>query len=107
MELRYLGFDQKENSRVYRFDVQTDGQPMKEVSVTADLVVFRDHRVGIQEGPFPFRQQVNHRPGTRLGGRPQIDRRRCPPTPMPKRKPTPNAPAHARRRAGGPEYRRA
>ena len=52
MELRYLGFDQKENSRVYRFDVQTDGQPMKEVSVTADLVVFRDHRVGIQEGPF-------------------------------------------------------
>ena len=52
MEIRYLGFDQKENSRVYRFDVQTDGQPIKEVSVTADMVVFRDHRVGIQEGPF-------------------------------------------------------
>jgi hypothetical protein len=52
VEIRYLGFDQRENSRVYRFDVQTDGRAMKEVSVTADMAVFRDHRVGIQEGPF-------------------------------------------------------
>jgi hypothetical protein len=52
VEIRYLGFDQRENFRVYRFDVHTDGRPMKEVSVTADMVVFRDHRVGIQEGPF-------------------------------------------------------
>jgi len=52
VDIRYLGFDQRGNSRVYRFDVQTDGRPMKEVSVTADMVVFRDHRVGIQEGPF-------------------------------------------------------
>jgi hypothetical protein len=52
VEIRYLGFDQRENSRVYRFDVQSGGQPMKEVSVTADLVVFRDHKVGLQEGPF-------------------------------------------------------
>jgi len=37
---------------VYRFDVQTDGRPMKEVSVTADMVVFRDQKVAIQEGPF-------------------------------------------------------
>jgi hypothetical protein len=48
----YLSFDQMENSRVYRFGVQTDGRLSKEVSVTADMVVFRDHRVGIQEGPF-------------------------------------------------------
>jgi hypothetical protein len=52
VEIRYLGFDQRENSRVYRFDVQTSGGPLKEVSVTADMVVFRDYRVGIQEGPF-------------------------------------------------------
>ena|SRR5689334_13973918 len=52
VEIRYLGFDQRDNSRVYRFDVQTVGRPMKEVSVTADMVVFRDHRVGIQEGPI-------------------------------------------------------
>jgi hypothetical protein len=51
VEIRYLGFDQRENSRVYRFYVQTDGRPTKEVSVSADMVVFRDHRVGIQEGP--------------------------------------------------------
>jgi len=52
VEIRYLGFDQRENSRVYRFDVQTGGRPLKQVSVTADMVVFRDYRVAIQEGPF-------------------------------------------------------
>jgi len=51
-EVRYLGFHQRGNSRVYRFGVQTDGRLTKEVSVTADMVVLRDHRVGIQEGPF-------------------------------------------------------
>lgn len=52
MEIRYLGFDQAQNSRVYRFDVRTDGGPAKQVSVTADIAVFRDHSVGIQEGPL-------------------------------------------------------
>ena len=52
MEIRYLGFDQRQNSRVYRFDVRSDGQLTKEVSVTADVAVFRNHSVGIQEGPF-------------------------------------------------------
>src|SRR5271165_6367431 len=52
VEIRYLGFDQRENSRVYRFDVRTDGRLAKQVSVIADMVVFRDHSVGIQEGPF-------------------------------------------------------
>ena len=51
MEIRYLGFDQTQNSRLYRFDVRTDGRLIKQVSVTADLAVFRNHRVGIQEGP--------------------------------------------------------
>lgn len=47
-----MGFDQRENSRVYRFDVRTDGRLTKQVSVTVDMVVFRNHSVGIQEGPF-------------------------------------------------------
>ena len=52
MEVRYLGFDQRQNSRVYRFEVRTDGRLTKQVSVTADIGVFRNHSVGIQEGPF-------------------------------------------------------
>ena len=52
MEIRYLGFDQRQNSRVYRFDVRTDGHLTKQVSVTADIAVFRNHSVGIQEGPL-------------------------------------------------------
>ena len=51
MEIRYLGFDQRQNSRVYRFDVRDERQT-KEVSVTADIAVFRNHSVGIQEGPI-------------------------------------------------------
>ena len=52
MEIRYRGFDQRQNSRVYRFDVRSDGRLTKHVSVTADIAVFRNHSVGIQEGPF-------------------------------------------------------
>ena len=51
MEIRYLGFDQRQNSRVYRFDVRNDGRLAKEVSISADISVFRDHSVAIQEGP--------------------------------------------------------
>jgi hypothetical protein len=52
VEIRYLGFDQSQNTRVYRFDVRTDGRVTTEVSVTADMAVFRNHSVGIQEGPI-------------------------------------------------------
>ena len=51
MQVRYLGFDQKQNSRVYRFDVRIDGRLTKEVSISADISIFRDHSVAIQEGP--------------------------------------------------------
>jgi len=51
VNIRYLGFEQMQNSRVYRFDVRTDGSLTKHVSVTADISVFRNHSVGIQEGP--------------------------------------------------------
>lgn len=52
MEIRYVGFDQRQNSRVYRFEVRLDGRLTKQASVTVDLTVFRDHSVGIQDGPF-------------------------------------------------------
>jgi hypothetical protein len=52
VEIRYLGFEQRQNSRVYRFDVRTDGGLTKQVLVTVDIAVFRNHSVGIQEGPL-------------------------------------------------------
>jgi hypothetical protein len=51
MELRYLGFDQKQNTRQYKFDGVANGQPTLHYVVTADLALFREHRIGIQEGP--------------------------------------------------------
>lgn len=51
MEIRYLGFDQLQNSRVYRFEVREKGLPNRHLAVTANMDVFRIHRVGIQEGP--------------------------------------------------------
>jgi hypothetical protein len=51
VEIRYLGFDQLQNSRVFRFEVREKGLPNKHVAVTANMDIFRIHRVGIQEGP--------------------------------------------------------
>jgi hypothetical protein len=50
MELRYLGFDQSQNARSYRFDAVT-GDVTRHFVVTADMRLFRLHDVGIQEGP--------------------------------------------------------
>jgi len=51
MEVRYLGFEQQQNARLYQFDVVEKGQPARRFTVTADLSLFLTHRVGIQEGP--------------------------------------------------------
>jgi hypothetical protein len=51
MELRYLGFDQSDNARAYRFDVMSKGEATRQFIVTVDVALFRAHRVGIQEGP--------------------------------------------------------
>ena len=51
MEIRYLGFEQSQNSRCYRFEVREKGLPNRQLAVTANMDVFRLHRVGIQEGP--------------------------------------------------------
>lgn len=51
MEVRYMGFDQQQNARVYRYEVLEKGQPPRRFTVTADLALFLVHHVGIQEGP--------------------------------------------------------
>ena len=51
MELRYLGFDQKLNTRTYKFKGIANGEPTLYFMVTADLRLFLSHRIGIQEGP--------------------------------------------------------
>jgi len=51
MELRYLGFDQTQNTRAYRFEGIEKGEPTLQFVVTADLAMFLKHRIGIQEGP--------------------------------------------------------
>jgi hypothetical protein len=51
MEFRYLGFDQQQNVRAYRFDVLVKGEPARHVVITAELGLFLTHHIGIQEGP--------------------------------------------------------
>jgi hypothetical protein len=46
-----MGFEQKQNSRTYRFDVREKDKPSRKLAVTADMDLFRIHRVAIQEGP--------------------------------------------------------
>jgi hypothetical protein len=51
MELRYLGFDQSQNSRTYRFDRVAKTGATGTFLVTVDLTLFRTHHVALQEGP--------------------------------------------------------
>jgi hypothetical protein len=51
MELRYRGFEQKQNKRAYKFERVAKGEPSTKLVVTADLDLFLKHHVGIQEGP--------------------------------------------------------
>jgi hypothetical protein len=51
MDLRYMGFDHKQNTRTYKFDRTEKGEPSIRLAVTADLALFLKHRIGIQEGP--------------------------------------------------------
>lgn len=51
VQLRYLGFDQTGSTRVYRFQRASPGEQTATFIVTADLALFRNHRVGMQEGP--------------------------------------------------------
>lgn len=58
MELRYLGFEQLQNARGYRFDLVAKGDAIKQFIVTVDLALFRAHGVGIQEGPTLCAQKL-------------------------------------------------
>ena len=51
MELRYMGFDQKQNTRAYRFEGFARGEPTVHFIVTADLALFLAYHIGLQEGP--------------------------------------------------------
>lgn len=58
MELRYMGFDQTQNTRTYKFDRLIKGEPMARFLVTADMALFLRHHVGIQEGPALCAQKL-------------------------------------------------
>jgi cold shock CspA family protein len=49
--LRYTGFEQTGNIRVYRFERLSTGEETQAFLVTTDLALFMKHHVGIQEGP--------------------------------------------------------
>jgi hypothetical protein len=51
MQVRYLGFDQQQIARSYRFEVTEEGQPTRRFTVKADFALFLAQRVSIQEGP--------------------------------------------------------
>ena len=51
MELRYMGFEQTQNTRCYQFDRMIKGEPTVRLTITADLALFLAHHVQIQEGP--------------------------------------------------------
>ena len=58
MELRYLGFEQLEHARGYRFDLVAKGDAPRRFVVTVELALFRTHSVGIQEGPSLCAQKL-------------------------------------------------
>src|SRR6185312_2989918 len=51
MDLRYMGFDQTLNRRVYKFDYCSKGSPPAGFLVSADIALFLKHHISIQEGP--------------------------------------------------------
>jgi hypothetical protein len=59
MELRYMGFLQTQNTRVYQFDRAGAGKATLRLKISVDMVLFLRHRVGIQEGPALCAQKLN------------------------------------------------
>ena len=51
MEFRYMGFDQDQNTRSFKFDVVFKDRPAYRLVVAADLLLFVKHGIGFQEGP--------------------------------------------------------
>ncbi|MGD0498696.1 MAG: hypothetical protein ABSC23_09705 [Bryobacteraceae bacterium] len=51
MGLRYMGFQQEQNRRVYKFDYPSGARTYIRLVVSVDMALFLKHHVGIQEGP--------------------------------------------------------
>lgn len=58
VELRYMGFDQARNTRVYKFDCKGPDKSTVRHVVSADMVLFLQHHIGIQEGPALCAQKL-------------------------------------------------
>jgi len=58
MELRYRGFDQAQNTRVYEFDCRAEDKSTTRFAVSVDMALFLRHHVGIQEGPTLCAQKL-------------------------------------------------
>lgn len=63
MELRYMGFDQNQNKRAYRFDGLAKGEATMHFVVTADMALFLAHHIAIQEGPSLCAHKITADPG--------------------------------------------
>ena len=59
MELRYMGFDQKQNTRTYKFDGVANGQPTVHFAGDRGSGTIPANRIGIQEGPTLCAQQLS------------------------------------------------
>ena len=51
MDLRYMGFDQENSTRTYRFDCIAKGEPTVHLLIGVSLDLFLKNRVSIQDGP--------------------------------------------------------
>jgi len=49
--LRYVGFDQAQAIRTYRFERTSVGEDTQMFAVTTDVTLFTKYHIGIQEGP--------------------------------------------------------
>lgn len=58
MVLRYIGFDQAQNTRVYKFDGGAEDKSSTRFAVSIDMALFLRHHVGIQEGPTLCAQKL-------------------------------------------------
>lgn len=58
MSLRYIGFEQFLNKRLYKFECQATGYPATHLVVSADLTLFSAHGVNIQDGPTLCAQRL-------------------------------------------------
>jgi hypothetical protein len=58
-----MGFDQERNTRIYRFE----GALKSDYCVTADLALFLEYHVAIQEGPSLCARKLSASPETAQG----------------------------------------